>query len=78
MWFSPLGTFTTIVVGYLASYIFKKPSNVERHLLNPIVRKFVLKEEKEKKCIQLSELYSESELLRKGENGEILREPDIK
>ncbi|XP_055938541.1 putative sodium-dependent multivitamin transporter [Argiope bruennichi] len=78
MWFSPLGTLTTIVVGYFASYIFKKPLNLERHLLNPIARKLVLKEENEKKCIHLSELYSETEMLRKGENGEIVRQPDIK
>ncbi|GFY67464.1 putative sodium-dependent multivitamin transporter [Trichonephila inaurata madagascariensis] len=55
MWFSPIGTLTTIIVGYLTSYICSKPTDLEGHLLNPIARKFLLAKDNKKCNIQLTD-----------------------
>ncbi|GFR24628.1 hypothetical protein TNCT_292401 [Trichonephila clavata] len=55
MWFSPIGTLTTIIVGYLTSYICSKPTDLEGHLLNPIARKFLLGKDNKKCDIQLTD-----------------------
>lgn len=55
MWFSPIGTLTTLIVGYLTSYICSKPTDLEGHLLNPIARKFLLGKDNKKCDIQLTD-----------------------
>ena len=43
MWFTLVGTFITIAVGLLVSYItgFNKPSEVNRDLLTPVIHRFL-------------------------------------
>ncbi|GFU22036.1 putative sodium-dependent multivitamin transporter [Nephila pilipes] len=84
MWFSPIGTLTTLIVGYLTSYIIcSKPTDLEGHLLNPIARKFLLGKDSKKCDIQLTDYCISTENFREDEkeqaNGVLLRhEEEIK